>query len=71
MRTEQLEFVQFTYNVVDREAEDVLLPLAAERGIAVIINRPFEAGDAHRQVGTPRCRRGPPKSTARTGRSSC
>ncbi|OGT83729.1 MAG: aldo/keto reductase [Gammaproteobacteria bacterium RIFCSPLOWO2_02_FULL_61_13] len=44
MRTEELDFVQFTYNIVDREAEERLLPLAAERGIAVIINRPFEHG---------------------------
>jgi diketogulonate reductase-like aldo/keto reductase len=36
-----LDFVQFTYNILDREAEERLLPLAAERGIAVIINRPF------------------------------
>ena len=39
------DFVQFTYNVADREAEARLLPLAAERGIAVIINRPFQGGD--------------------------
>ena len=41
---ETFDFVQFTYNVVDREAEQRLLPLAAERGIAVIINRPFRRG---------------------------
>jgi diketogulonate reductase-like aldo/keto reductase len=40
-----LDFVQFTYNVVDREAEERLLPLAAERGIAVIVNRPFRQGE--------------------------
>ncbi|MBI1731573.1 MAG: aldo/keto reductase [Gammaproteobacteria bacterium] len=44
MRTEDLDFVQFTYNIVDREAEERLLPLAAERGIVVIINRPFRQG---------------------------
>jgi len=38
------DFVQFTYNLIDREAERRLLPLAAERGIAVIINRPFQGG---------------------------
>ena len=42
MRTEALDFVQFTYNIVDREAEKRLLPLAADRGIAVIVNRPFQ-----------------------------
>lgn len=42
MRTQDIDFVQFTYNMLDREAEDYLLPLAADRGIAVIINRPFQ-----------------------------
>ena len=42
MRERPIDFVQFTYNIVDREAEDRLLPLAAERGIAVIANRPFK-----------------------------
>ena len=41
MREEPLDFVQFTYNILDREAERRLLPLAAERGIAVIVNRPY------------------------------
>lgn len=44
METEPLDFVQLTYNVLDREAEDRLLPLARERGIAVIVNRPFQGG---------------------------
>ncbi len=39
-----LDFVQFTYNLVDREAERRLLPLAQERRIAVIVNRPFRGG---------------------------
>ena len=44
MRSQPLDFVQFTYNLLDREAEDYLLPLAADRGIAVIVNRPFQRG---------------------------
>lgn len=44
MQTQPLDFVQFTYNMLDREAEQTLLPLARERGIAVIINRPFRRG---------------------------
>lgn len=44
MRTQTLDFVQFTYNILDREAEQTLLPLAKDRGIAVIINRPFQRG---------------------------
>jgi diketogulonate reductase-like aldo/keto reductase len=41
MRDEPLDFIQLTYNIADREAEQRLLPLARERGIAVIANRPF------------------------------
>jgi diketogulonate reductase-like aldo/keto reductase len=44
MRSQPLDFVQFTYNIVDREAEERLLPLAADRGMAVIVNRPFQQG---------------------------
>jgi len=41
IRNEAIDFVQFTYNIVDREAEDRLLPLAADKGLGVIVNRPF------------------------------
>jgi len=44
MQTQPLDFVQLTCNVVDRAAERRLLPLARERGIAVIANRPFRRG---------------------------
>jgi diketogulonate reductase-like aldo/keto reductase len=44
LQEEAFDFVQFTYNVIDREVEQRLLPLAKERGIAVIINRPFQRG---------------------------
>ena len=44
MRRRPPDFVQLTYNIVDREAERRLLPLAHERGIAVICNRPFQRG---------------------------
>lgn len=50
LQREDFDFVQFTYNVLDREAEQHLLPLAAERGIAVIINRPFRRGALFRHV---------------------
>ena len=44
MLEEPIDFVQLTYNILDRRAERRLLPLAAERGIAVIANRPFRRG---------------------------
>ena len=50
MRSEPLDFVQLTYNIVDREAEERLLPLAQDRGMAVIVNRPFQQGDLTREL---------------------
>jgi diketogulonate reductase-like aldo/keto reductase len=50
MRSHPLDFVQLTYNVLDREAEERLLPLAAERGVGVIVNRPFRQGDLTRAL---------------------
>lgn len=50
MQTQKIDFVQFTYNLLDREAEQRLLPLAQERGIAVLVNRPFREGDLLRQL---------------------
>ncbi|CAA9384111.1 MAG: putative oxidoreductase protein, partial [uncultured Ramlibacter sp.] len=44
MREHRLDFIQLTYNPLDREAEERLLPLARERGIAVLANRPFREG---------------------------
>jgi aryl-alcohol dehydrogenase-like predicted oxidoreductase len=41
---QELDFVQFNYSPVTRDAEKRLLPLAAERGVAVLVNRPFEDG---------------------------
>jgi diketogulonate reductase-like aldo/keto reductase len=45
MRRQPIDVVQLTYNILDREAEQRLLPLAADRGLAVIVNRPFRRGD--------------------------
>jgi diketogulonate reductase-like aldo/keto reductase len=44
MRTEPIDFVQFSYNIEDRVAERELLPVAQERGIATMINRPYQRG---------------------------
>lgn len=45
MKSQPLDFVQCSYNILEREAEQSLLPLAKRRGIAVITNRPFQRGD--------------------------
>jgi len=45
MRAQPIDFIQVTYNVASREVEARILPLARERNIAVIVNRPFEGGD--------------------------
>ncbi|HUG98189.1 MAG TPA: aldo/keto reductase [Gammaproteobacteria bacterium] len=50
MRSETLDFVQFNYNIGMRSAEQELLPLAAERGMAVLVNRPFGGGDLFPRV---------------------
>jgi diketogulonate reductase-like aldo/keto reductase len=50
MRSEALDFVQLTYNIVDREVDERLLPLARDRGMAVIVNRPFRQGDLTRAL---------------------
>jgi diketogulonate reductase-like aldo/keto reductase len=50
MRTQPLDFVQVTYNIIDREVEERILPLARDRGIAVIINRPFREGELTKKL---------------------
>jgi diketogulonate reductase-like aldo/keto reductase len=46
LRQEPLDFVQINYSVAERAAEQSILPLAAECGVAVIANRPLAAGAA-------------------------
>ncbi len=50
MASQPIDFVQVTYNVLDREVETRILPLARDRAIAVIANRPFREGLLIRQV---------------------
>ena len=50
IKSEDLDFAQFNYNVAATAAELRLLPLCAERKTAVIVNRPFEEGDLFRRV---------------------
>lgn len=54
IESEAIDFVQINYSVGEREAERRLLPLAQERGVAVIANRPFAGGELFRRVrGSP------------------
>ena len=50
IKNEKPDFVQFNYNIYRREAETELLPFAKEKGVAVIINRPFEEGALFNKV---------------------
>jgi len=50
MRGEKLDFVQIDYSADDRAAEERILPLAAERGIGVVINQPFGGGSLLAQL---------------------
>ena len=52
MRAEKWDFVQLNYALDDRAVEPRLLPLAAERGIAVIVNQPFGGGGLLRKLSS-------------------
>ena len=60
LRAEKLDFLQINYALDDRLAEQRLLPLAAERGVAVIVNMPFGGGGLLRGLL--------PQAAARLGR---
>ena len=45
MQSHPIDFVQATYNILDRDVEQRILPIAKEHGIAFIANRPFQRGD--------------------------
>jgi len=50
LRAEPLDFVQVNYSLGEREAERRILPVARERGIAVLVNRPFSEGGLFQRV---------------------
>jgi len=50
MASQPIDFVQISYNPLDREVEQRILPLARERRIGVIVNRPFRQGDLTRAL---------------------
>jgi diketogulonate reductase-like aldo/keto reductase len=47
---ETLDFLQINYSIMEPEAEKRVLPLAQEKGVAVIVNRPFGAGNLFARV---------------------
>ncbi len=50
MKTYPIDFVQMNYSIASRESENRLLPLAQDKGIAVLTNRPYEGGSLFRRV---------------------
>ncbi|HSO05866.1 MAG TPA: aldo/keto reductase, partial [Pelomicrobium sp.] len=50
IKTRTFDFVQLNYSIVEREAEERLLPLAQETGTAVIVNRPFAQANLFSRV---------------------
>ena len=52
LRAEKVDFLQINYSVEEPESAQTLLPLAAERGVAVLVNRPFGGGALLRRLRT-------------------
>jgi diketogulonate reductase-like aldo/keto reductase len=50
LQKERVDFVQINYSLIEREAEKRVFPVANDRGVAVIVNRPFGAGDLFSRV---------------------
>jgi diketogulonate reductase-like aldo/keto reductase len=50
LSSEKVDFIQINYNLLDRNAEKRLLPVAQEKGVAVLINQPFESGSLFQRV---------------------
>lgn len=44
LKTEEIDFLQINYNLIVREAAERILPLAQDKGVAVLINRPYQGG---------------------------
>jgi aryl-alcohol dehydrogenase-like predicted oxidoreductase len=50
MREQTLDFIQVDYSIDTRNVEQRILPLAAERGMAVLVNSPFRRGRTFERV---------------------
>lgn len=70
MKREALDFLQVNYALDDRRAAERILPLAAERGVAVMVNVPFGRDRLFKAVQGRELPPGRPSSTARAGRNS-
>ncbi len=51
MRAHKLDFIQVNYSLADRGADERILPLALDSGVAVLVNRPFGNGKLFNAVG--------------------
>jgi len=51
LRTESLDFIQLDYAVDNRNAEEVLIPIARDREVAVMVNSAFSRGQLFQRVG--------------------
>ncbi len=51
MRAEELDFIQVNYSLEQQESAERLLPLAADRGMGVIVNRAFGGGRIFERLG--------------------
>lgn len=54
VKKEPLDFIQINYSIATTDAEKTLLPLCQKKGVAVLVNRPFEAGDIFSRVKSKR-----------------
>ena len=50
MKSEKIDFIQINYNLAVRDTADRILPLARDKGIAVMINRPYEGGSLFKKI---------------------
>ncbi len=50
LKTQPLDFLQINYSLLSRKVEERILPLALEKNVSVLINRPFEEGELFNRV---------------------
>ena len=50
LKSDDFDFLQLSYNIANRDVESPLLSIAQDKGIAVIVNRPYQRGDLFQKV---------------------